>query len=236
MLLHEPRENAETTLHASSYLEPSSNTTITEYGTPHSSLREGDSVNAVYPAKSYQNDPRDICFKCFARGRKALLCPCKDRSEDDPHFGLLAKDNYAKLTYRQREWIRSLGRSPRWLFVNSGSCPKSFVRDSVTPQNASASNVAGPASNPPLTSDQVSEKSVSFMTAQRSPATKKLSAGGLDRPLADPHDDDVAPEPPPLRIEVHPRKWIDIQEREARKQDEERPVRSCQDPLDYQSI
>ena len=37
MLLHEPGENADTTLHASSYLEPSSNTTITEYGTPQSS-------------------------------------------------------------------------------------------------------------------------------------------------------------------------------------------------------
>ena len=133
MLLHEPGENADTTLHASSYLEPSSNTTITEYGTPQSSLREGDSVNAVYPAKSYQNDPRGICFKCLARGRKAPLCPCKDRSEDDHHFGLLLKDNYAKLTDRQREWIRSLGRSPRWLVVNSGSCPPSFVRDPVTP-------------------------------------------------------------------------------------------------------
>ena len=73
MLLHEPGENADTTLHASSYLEPSSNTTMTEYGTPQSSPLEGDSVNAVYPAKSYQNDPRDICFKCFARGRKAPL-------------------------------------------------------------------------------------------------------------------------------------------------------------------
>ena len=60
MLLHEPGENADTTLHASSYLEPSSNTTITEYGTPQFSPLEGDSVNAVYPAKSYQNDPRDI--------------------------------------------------------------------------------------------------------------------------------------------------------------------------------
>ena len=130
-------------------------------------------MNALYPAKSYQNDPRDICFKLFARGRKAPFCPCKDRPENDPHFGLVAKENYAKLTDRQREWILSLGRSPRWLVVNSGSCPPSFVRDSSTPQNASASNVADPASNPPRTSDQVSEKSVSFMTAQRPPATKK---------------------------------------------------------------
>ena len=133
MLLREPGENADTTLHASSYLEPSANTNITEYGTPQSSLREGDGVNAVYPAKLYQNDPRDICFKCFARGRKAPLCPCKDGSEDDPHFGLLAKDNYTQLTDRQRESIRSLGRSPRWLVINSGSCPPSFARDSVTP-------------------------------------------------------------------------------------------------------
>ena len=51
MLLHEPGGNADKTLHASSYLEPSSNTTITEYDTPQSSFREGDSVNAVYPAK-----------------------------------------------------------------------------------------------------------------------------------------------------------------------------------------
>ena len=103
MLQQEPGENAGTTLHASYYLEPSSKTTITVYGTPQSSLREGDSVNAVYPAKSYQNDPRDIFFKCFARRRKAPLFPCKDRSEDGPHFGLLERDNYAKLTDRQRE-------------------------------------------------------------------------------------------------------------------------------------
>ena len=45
----------------------------------------------------------------------------------------------------------------------------------------------------------------------------------MDRPPADPPDDDAAPEPPPRRSEVHPRTWIEIQEREARKQDEERP-------------
>ena len=60
------------------------------------------------------------------------------------------------------------------------------------------------------------------MTTQLSPETKKPGAGGLNRPPADPPDDEVAPEPLPLRSKFHPRKWIDIQEREARKQYEER--------------
>ena len=91
MPLQEPGENADTTPHASSYLESSCNPTITEYGTQQSSLLKGDSVNAAYPANSYQNDPLDICFKIFARRRKARLCLCKELSEDEPHFGIMAK-------------------------------------------------------------------------------------------------------------------------------------------------
>lgn len=45
----------------------------------------------------------------------------------------------------------------------------------------------------------------------------------MDRLPVDPPDEEVAPEPDPLRSEVHPRKAIDIQERETHKQDKERP-------------
>ena len=132
-----------------------------EFKTPQTSF-ETDIVafNALYgKQQTYVNDPRDICFKCFAKGRKAPLCSCRDTPDYDPHFGNVAKQNYARLTEKQREWLRSLGRAPHWLVVSSGSCPPSFVQD---PQKTPA-NVA----NKP---EHASDKLVSFTPTQKNTA------------------------------------------------------------------
>ena len=47
MLLHEHGADADTALHASSYLDSPPNPTITDYGAPQSLFREGDSVKAL---------------------------------------------------------------------------------------------------------------------------------------------------------------------------------------------
>ena len=79
---------------------------------------------------------------------------CRDTPDNDQQFGNVAKQNYPRLTEKQREWLRSLGRAPRWLVVSSGSCPPSFVHD---PQKIPA-NV----SNKP---EHASDKMVSFTRA-----------------------------------------------------------------------
>ena len=69
-----------------------------------------DAVNALYgKQQTYVNGPRDICFKCFAKERKAPLYSCRDIPDDYLHLGNVAK---------QREWLRSLGIAPRWLIVS----------------------------------------------------------------------------------------------------------------------
>ena len=143
------------TTHRSEISDPS------EFKTPQTSFETDiDAVNALYgKQQTYVNDPRDICFKCFAKGRKAPLCPCRDTPDEDPHFGNVAKQNYARLTEKQREWLRSLGQAPRWLVASSGSCPPSFVQD---PQKTPA-NVA----NKP---EQASDKLVSFTPTQKNTA------------------------------------------------------------------
>ena len=96
-----------------------------DFKTPQTSFETDiDAVNAIYgKQQTYVNDPRDISFNCFAKGRKAPLCSCWDIPDDDPYFGNVAKQHYARLTEKQREWLRSLGRAPRWLVVSSGRCP-----------------------------------------------------------------------------------------------------------------
>ena len=132
-----------------------------EFNTPQTSFETDiDAVNALYgKQQTFVNDPRDICFNGSAKGRKAPLCSCWDTPDDDPYFGNVAKQNYARLTGRQREWLRSLGRAPRWLAVSSGSCPPSFVQD---PQKTPA-NVA----NKP---EHASDKLVSFKPKQKNTA------------------------------------------------------------------
>ena len=132
-----------------------------EFKTPQTSFETNiDAVNALYgKQQAYVNDLRDICFKCFAKGRKAPLCSCRGTPDDDPHFGNVAKQNYARLTEKQRERLRSLGRAPGWLVVSSGSCPPSFSQD---PQKIPA-NVA----NKP---EHSSDKLVSFTPTQKNTA------------------------------------------------------------------
>ena len=132
-----------------------------EFKTPQTSLEtDVDAVNALYgKQKTYANDPRELCFKCFAKGRKAPLCSCRDTPDDDPHFGNVVKQNYARLNEKQREWLRSLGRAQRWLVVSSGSCPPSFVH---IPQKIPA-NVANK-------SEHASDKLVSFTPTQKNTA------------------------------------------------------------------
>ena len=102
-----------------------------DFKTPQTSFETYiDAVNALYgKQKTYVNDPADICFKCFAKGRKAPLCSCQDTPDADPHFGNISKQSYARLTEKQRELLRSLGRAPLWLVVSSGSCPPSFFQN-----------------------------------------------------------------------------------------------------------
>ena len=114
-----------------------------QFKTPQTSFETDiDAVNALCGKQQTNfNDPRDICFKCFPKGRKAPLCPCRDTPDDDPHFGNVAKQNYARLTEKQREWLRSLRRALRWLVVSFRSCPPSFVKD---PQKIPANVVNKP--------------------------------------------------------------------------------------------
>ena len=132
-----------------------------EFKIPQTSFEtDVDAVNALYgKQQTYVNDPRDICFKYFAKGRKAPLCSCRDTPDNDPHFGNVAKQKYARLTEKQREWLRSLGQALRWLVVSSGSCSPSFVHD---PQKTYA-NIA----NKP---EQAADKLVSLTAAQKNSA------------------------------------------------------------------
>ena len=119
-----------------------------------------DAVNALYgKQQTYVTDPRDICLKCIAKGRKAPLCSCRDSPDDGPHLGNVAKQNYVRLTEKRREWLRSLGRAPRLLVVSSGSCPPSFVQD---PQKISANVAHKP--------EHASDKLVSFTPTQKNNA------------------------------------------------------------------
>ena len=81
-----------------------------EFKTPQTSFETAiDVVNALSgKQQTYVNDPRDVCFKCFAKGRKAPQCSCRDTPADDPQFGNVAKQNYPRLTEKHREWLRSL--------------------------------------------------------------------------------------------------------------------------------
>ena len=81
-----------------------------EFKTPQTFFETDiDAFNASYgKQKTYVNDPCDIYFKFFAKGRKAPLCPCRDTPDDDPYFRDVAKKNYTRLTEKQREWLRSL--------------------------------------------------------------------------------------------------------------------------------
>ena len=166
MLLQEEESSAEAhhlQIHTTSYgtTNRSEISDPSEFKTPQTSFEtDVDAVNALYGERqTYFNDPRDSCFKCFAKGRKAPLCPCRDSPDDDSHFGNVAKQNYARLTEKQREWLRSLGRPPRWLAVSSGSCPPSFVQD---PQKTPA-NFANKL-------EQASNKLVSFTPTQKNTA------------------------------------------------------------------
>ena len=110
MLLQEEESSAEThhlQLPTTSYgtTNRSENSDPSDFNTPQTSFETDiDAVNALYgKQQTYVNDPRDICFECLAKGRKAPLCPCRDTPDDDPYFGNVAKQNYARLTEKQRE-------------------------------------------------------------------------------------------------------------------------------------
>ena len=66
-----------------------------EFKTPQTSFgTDIDAANALYGKQEmYVNDPRDICFKCFAKERKATLYSCRDTPDDDPHCRNVAKQN-----------------------------------------------------------------------------------------------------------------------------------------------
>ena len=108
--------------------------------------------------ETYVNDHRYICFKFFAKERKAPLCPFRDTSNDDPGFRNVAKNNYAGLIERQQEILRSLGRAPRCHFASSGSFHPSFCQD---PRNTRTTVAKKP--------EYVSDRPMSFITAQKSP-------------------------------------------------------------------
>ena len=147
----------------------------------------------------------------FREGAKSTLCSCRDTPDDDLRFGNVAKQKYSRLTEKQREWLRSLGRAPRWLVMSSGSCPPSFVQD---PQKIPA-NVA----NKP---EHASDKLESF-TPHAEEYCEKLIAGGSQRPPSKPPDRESPPEKPPARSEVHPTKGKERREYKAREVDEARP-------------